>query len=153
MTTLFILLLCCIFAISVLAVLLLGVDVYRGIAQSSMTGYSERTCLAYIAAKVRHNDSVNSVTVSDIRGVPALQFSHEFDGRQYLTSIYLWNGQMRELFHDASIILPPDVGNPIGAAEILDFIDRGNGIIEARCYAGNSEVTMLISPRSSEGGQ
>ena len=150
LTGLFVLLLCCIFAGTVLAVLLLGVDVYKNIAQSGMDGYGERTCLAYISAKVRHFDSIGSVEVMDFDGLSALKFSEDYGGGNiYVTYIYLWDGNLYELFTQDGLDIPPEAGSVIGSAEYISFT-YNDGMIEAVCDTGNGAVRFVLSPRSGK---
>lgn len=150
-TTVFILLLGCIFIFCVLAVLLLGVDVYRGVAQRGLDGYGERTCLAYIAAKVRHTDREGAVAVSDFEGIPALELTETYGDVEYVTMIYLWEGNICELFFEKSLGLPPSAGNPIAEAKSLDFQETDEGLIVIECDAGGGDVSLVLSPRSGGG--
>ena len=57
----FVLLLFAVFAGSILLVLLFGASSYEKLVQRGNKAYSERTGIAYITAKLRHNDEKNSV--------------------------------------------------------------------------------------------
>ena len=151
LTGLFVLLLCCIFAGTVFAVLLLGVDVYKNVAQRGMDGYGERTSLAYISAKVRHYDRDGSVSVVDFDGISALKLSESFGGDTvYSTYIYYWDGQLYELLMQEDLELPPDAGSPIGIAESVSFAYNADGLIEVVCESVNGAVRLLLSPRSGK---
>ena len=61
--TLFALVLFGLFAMLVLLVLMSGAGAYRGIEQSMQSHYDQRTALNYVAAKVRHYDAADCVSV------------------------------------------------------------------------------------------
>ena len=147
-TTIFILLLFCVFAFSILSVLLLGVDVYRGITEASADGYGERACLAYITAKVRHSDSTDAIGIADFGGAPALELTEYFGGVEYVTMIYLYDGNVCELFFEKSLDLPPDAGMAICPAKSLEVSPWDNGLIRVVCDPGSGPVTLLLEPRS-----
>lgn len=149
-TTLFVLLLGCIFALSVLSVLLLGVDVYKGISHGSLQGHRERTCLAYVAAKLRHADRLGGVKTGEFGGASAMLLSQELDGVEYVTAIYLWQGQLCELFYEKTLDLTPSDGSVVGQAESLTFELVKENLIRVVCDAGNGPVEMMLSIRSGE---
>ena len=70
--TLFVLALFCIFAASVLSVLLAGASAYQDIADRMESQYAERTCLSYLDAKIRHYDESGMVSVESFGGQSAL---------------------------------------------------------------------------------
>ena len=73
MDTLGALLLFGVFAVCVLAVLLTGADAYRGLTQRNQEAGNRRSCVQYIATKVRQSDSLGAVSVENFGGVDALE--------------------------------------------------------------------------------
>ena len=146
-TTVFILLLFCVFAFALLTVLLLGVDVYRGVAQTANDGYGERTCLAYITAKVRHSDNAESIGVGEFGESTSLELTEYFGGEEYVTKIYLHEGNVCELFFQKSLDLQPDAGMPICPAKSLEVRRWENGMLRVDCDSGTGLVTMYLESR------
>ena len=70
--TVFVLALFCLFAAAVLMVLLAGANAYQQIADNMESQYAERTCLAYLDAKVRHYDEAGMVEVETFADHDAL---------------------------------------------------------------------------------
>lgn len=119
--TLFGLLLFCLFAVLLLTTLMYGVNAYRGITKSMQSQFDQRTALSYLAAKVRHYDAVNSVSVEPFGGETALCLREKIDGETYCTWIYRQNGTMMELFAAEESELTPESGQEILKTGELNF--------------------------------
>ena len=61
-----------VFAVCVLIVLLTGAKAYRGLTERDRTAYDRRTCVQYIATKVRQGDVEGGVTVEPFGDTAAL---------------------------------------------------------------------------------
>ena len=61
-----------VFAVCVLAVLLTGADAYRRLTQRDQVAFDRRSCVQYIATKVRQADTAGNVAVVEIGGVSSL---------------------------------------------------------------------------------
>ena len=84
---LFVLALFGVFAVSALALVTIGADVYES-----------RTAVSYIMEKVRQNDTADSIFLTDLENVPALCMLSEIDEETYCTYLYLYDGHLKELF-------------------------------------------------------
>ena len=116
----FVLAITCAFAASILMVLMLGVNIYGNIEKTSNEEFNERVCLSYITAKVRSNDRLGEVEAGNFEGVPALYMYQKFDGVEYNTIIYSYDGWLRELFCEKGL-LPPESGTPVLEMESVTF--------------------------------
>jgi hypothetical protein len=94
--------------------------------------------------KVRNADRAGDVQVGYFYGHSALLIQEEIDGRGFLTAIYLYDGAMRELFHERGTGLQPEDGTALVATEYLRFEAAENGMIRVITEIGES----LILPRS-----
>lgn len=157
--TLFTLAAFCLFAATLLLVLLLGANAYRGAGARAAAAYDQRIALDYIAAKIRHHDSAGVLLCADFyhpalpaaeAGIPALYLMQEYAGISYYTRIYFYDGYIRELFAEAGLDFAPADGQALLPAEELRFAWR-QGLIEIVCRAGGKEERLLISPRSETG--
>ena len=117
----FVLAIACAFAASILMVLMLGVNVYGHIQDTSNSEFNKRVCLSYITAKVHSNDSYGEVTAGVFGDVPALFLEEEFDGVKYNTIIYTYDGWLRELFCERDNSLSPDSGTPVLEIDSVSF--------------------------------
>jgi len=143
--TVFVLIVFCVFAVSVLMVLMLGANTYGHITEMSREEQAERTVISYIWTKVRNGDEAGGVSVGEFNGLPALRIDEEYSGIRYRTVIYHYNGWVYELFSEEGLDFFPEDGTRIIAAADLGFVELDYGLI--RASAGTR--SLLISPRSS----
>ena len=61
-----------IFAACVLTVLLAGAEAYRRVTERDREAYDRRTCVQYVATRVRQADAAGSVSLETFGGVKAL---------------------------------------------------------------------------------
>ncbi len=150
------LLLFAVFAASVLAVLLTGARAYRGITLRDQSAYNARTCVQYIAQRVRQSDSLYGVTVEDFGEGQALVLGA---GEEYITRIYCYNGYLMELYSQAGMDLGPEAGEKIiEVAAVSMSLDKGALHVEVQNLDQDGETRRdshltlsLRSGRRSEG--
>ena len=95
---LFVLALFGVFAVSALALVTIGADVYQHTVQDMSTNYESRTAVSYITEKIRQSDTDGSVLLTTLEEVPALCLTSQLEGETYCTYLYLYDGQLKELF-------------------------------------------------------
>ncbi|MCL1807191.1 MAG: DUF4860 domain-containing protein [Oscillospiraceae bacterium] len=134
----------CVFAMTVLTVLMLGAGVYKNISDTAKQDYEERVCLSYIWSKVKNMDDAGGFYIADFQGQPALCFDEVFGDDVYRTVIYHYEGWLRELFFDAVLTLPAGSGAPIVQVESLRFEEWPGGLVSV--MAGSDQ--LLLTPRS-----
>jgi len=144
--TIFVLIIFCTFAVSILMVLTYGARIYKNLTEISRKGSEERTILSYIWTKVKNNDNAASIYVDDFYGIPALCFDEEFGGIFYKTAVYHYDGWVFELFCEKDLDLPPDAGMRIISIPELTFEELENGLIKISAGAR----TLLVFPRGTE---
>lgn len=143
-----------VFAVSVLMTLGSGAQAYRGIAASLENHYEERTCVSYIATKVRHNDRGGNISITEFGDGSALAIQETIAEDEYCTLIYSWQGQVMELFTALPLELGPDAGLPIIGAKAVDFSTAKDGLLKIHCTGSSDKVsTLFLSLRSQGGGQ
>lgn len=87
-----------VFAVSSLSVILISSGAYRQIQKQTEVNYSARTSLTYIAQKVRQNDVNGLISLGTIDGHTALILKKDYQDTSYLTYIYEYQGELKELF-------------------------------------------------------
>ena len=110
---LFSLALFCVFAVSALAVVIMGADVYAGITENMDRNFTTRTSVAYLSEKIRQNDTSGGVSIGEMDGGTALVLEQSYDGVAYQTWIYLHDGSLMELFIRKGSAFSPENGNAI----------------------------------------
>lgn len=144
--TIFVLVIFCIFALSVLTVLMLSADIYRSMTDISRDRQDERTILSYIGTRVRAADEVGMIYVGDFDGINALFFDEVIGDTLFRTAIYHYNGWAKELFSNPDVSLPPSAGTQLMIIDDLYFREMAPGII----VATSAGVKLMISPRTTQ---
>ena len=136
-----------VFAVCVLAVLLTGADAYRRLTRRDNAAYDRRTCVQYVATRVRQADTLDGVSVEDFGGTACLALR---DG-DYVTRVYCYDGWLMELYCAGGSELDPEDGERVMAAQALDLSLEDGLLTIAATDAQGTESTLLLSLRSGEG--
>ena len=136
-----------IFTMSVLAVLVLGVDAYKNMTDISREGYDERVCLSYLWTKVKNGDEAERVYIGDFHGLNALCLDEIYEGATYHTMIYHHEGWVYELFFEDGLEFSPEDGVPVIKNGSLSFEQLDDGLIKVSVGSD----CVFISPRGKKG--
>lgn len=145
------LLLFLVFSVMMLLVLLFGASAYKNITTSLEQQYRERTCLNYIAAKVRNCDSAGKVYITDVPGVPALAMDEGTGDIVYTTYIYYYNGSLYELYIEKDSQFSPSDGFSILPLDDVAIEQMTDSLFKVECTANGRTAEILINTSSSEG--
>ena len=144
--TVFVLMVFCVFAVSVFLVLITAADVYRGTQDIAAHGQNERIALSYIRTKIRNADTAGAVFVDYFDHVPALHLQERIQDRTFATLIYHYDGWLHELFFETHLDFAPSDGIRLLRLDYLRFEPAEHGMIRV--------VTpydyLLIYPRSTQ---
>lgn len=135
-----------VFAACVLVVLLTGADAYRRLTERDRTAYDRRTCIQYVATRVRQADCAGGIDVVDFDGTRALALDGG-DG-EYYTRVYYYDGYLMELYTSYGSEMEPRDGERVMAAGGLDFSREGSLLTVTATDARGEESTLLLSLRS-----
>ena len=86
-----------VFTISALTVILLAARIYQSTTDDSQRNYTSGTALSYLTEKLRQNDREDGIFLDELDGTQAVVLLQETDDASYLTYLYAWDGQLREL--------------------------------------------------------
>ena len=145
-------LLLCIFAVSVLGVLLAGAGVYSRLTRRDDRAYNSRTGLQYVATKVWQASAPHAVRVTDFDGVDALTVTERVDGTDHVTWVYCHDGWLMELFCVADADLEPRDGERLLRAQSLDLEQRDNLLYVQLVQEGQCHELILYL-ETGEGAQ
>lgn len=101
------------FAMCILAVLLIGGRTYRRLSERDHAAYTARTAAQYVATRVRQADAGDAVAVEEFGGGTALRLTEEIEGQTYVTRVYCYDGWLRELFAAADAEMTPADGEKV----------------------------------------
>ena len=149
--TIFVLMLFCVFAISVLFVLLSGAGVYRDTAEIINDRYEKRVCVSYLTSKLRHYDTEDGISVGKIGDTEALVLTENFLGEEYVTYIYFYNGYICELYTGARGDIKESMGEKIIPASGLAFSVNARLVSVELQYSDGSE-NVIYTYINSAGG-
>ncbi len=119
--TLFVLMLFCVFAVSVLFVLLSGAGVYRDTAEVIDDRYEKRVCVSYLSSKMRHYDTEGGLSIGKLGDTQALILTENYMDEIYITYIYYYDGYICELYTGVKSSLRESAGERIIPARGLEF--------------------------------
>lgn len=141
----------CVFAVTVLAVLLGGAGAYRRLTQRDQRGYDSRTCVQYLATKVRQASAPEAVILSSFGTGDALVLMEEIEGEAYCTRIYCHDGWLMELFAVAEGDFAPEDGEKILKAKSMELECKGK-MLSVEIVDGNGmKAEQFLSLRGREG--
>ena len=141
-----------IFALCVLAVLLLGARGYQRLTQRGQDSYNRRTAVQYITTRVHQADTLDAVSIGSIGSAEALELTEIIDGAQYVTRVYCHNGYIRELFTPVGTEFSPDAGERILPAQLVQFQLDGNLLTATITDSSGETVVVCVTLRSYGGG-
>ena len=137
-----------IFAVSATIMVLLGVRFYRAQTERSADTAQQRILSSYVRSMVRSMDEEGVIGVDTIDGVEMLTLTENYDGWEYITRIYTWDGSLREWFSDAQYAFDPAQGEEICEAGAFHAgIDHDLITVSIEDPAGNP-VEVCIAARS-----
>ena len=136
----------CVFAGGILSVLLSGASAYRRLTERDQMAYDSRTCLQYVATKIRQVSTPDCVLLSEFGDGDALVIVQDYDGSEYWTRVYCYDGWLMELFTSAAGDFTPEDGEKIMEAESLTLMRTGD-LLRVIIVDGNGmqvEQTMFL---------
>lgn len=142
-STLAALLLLGLFALSILGVLLTGAGIYQRLTRRDQESYDSRTCVQYVATKVRQAYSPDCVAVSEFGDGECLVLTETIENQQYWTRVYCWDGWLMELFTVADGNFSPEAGEKILPVEKLCF-HLENGFLTVELTDANGQESSLL---------
>jgi len=143
--TIFVLVVFCVFAVSVLMVLILGAGIYQSMSEISREDQDERTIFAYIWTKVKNNDNAGMISVGELDGHSALFYDEVIGDRVFRTAVYLHDGWVNELFSDSAFEQSPESGVRIMQLDDLTFSELDYGLI----LVSSGTRSLVLSPRGA----
>lgn len=108
-----------VFTACAILVTLFAATSYGKTTSQARDNYSSRTTLSYLREKVRHSDMTDSIGIKSYQGIDCLALTQHFDGKEYITYIYEYDGSLKELFIMDGSDIPLETGTDI--MEINDF--------------------------------
>ena len=135
-----------------IGLVMLGGSLYRHIMVTSGKNDATRTTFSFLANQVRRADASGGVEVGEFCGCQALLLSQDFDGWEFITYLYYYDGALRELIVEKGYELEPEAGLPIVWLEDMGFSADESGLITAwAAFEDGRREKLFLSARSTAG--
>lgn len=135
-------LLLAVFAVGATQLTLLGAQAYRATVARSQAHNRERIIPAVIRSAVRAGNAAGAVSVEEIDGVRCLTVRSEEGGQAYLRRLYVWDGNLCELFTSADRAFAPEGGETLCPAQALEAEIDGS-LLTARVTGTDGRETEV----------
>lgn len=132
-------------AASSLFLVILAANVYKKSVAKEEGNYETRTCLSYVAEKIRQSDERGGVEAGTFDGLPCLILRQNFGEQSYVTYLYSYGGQLCELFVQEGISMGAQDGQKI--MEVHDFAvtETEEGIFKISCSDGSGKESVTYA--------
>lgn len=140
-----------VFTATALVVLLLSANIYEQIVHRSTITFEQNTALAYLTEKIHQYDldSTRSIELTQLDGCEALAISQSYNDTLYTTYIYVYEGQLKELFVQDGVQATAQAGTSILKLRHLDMKAIDENLFEFTCYSEDgSSDSIIIGLRS-----
>lgn len=145
-----------VFMLMALLVVVIGAGGYRNVTTKADTTAEVRTCLGYVAGRVRSDVATQQVSLQTMNGTDVLVLTEEYEGDEYATLIYWFDGALYESVEFAKYMEPEDFDPESGErlTEITSFEAAWAGdnlmAITASNASGHAQ-TLRLALRAGQG--
>ena len=148
----FVFLLLGLFAVFSTVLVLLGARAYRSISARSSVNDNSRMASSYLRSMLRADDALDAVSLETEERVETIAMRRTYDGEEYITRIYVYDGMLRELFTDAGMEFEPENGEEVCPAQTMTA-KAENGLLTVRVEtdSGWSDVSIALRAALPEG--
>lgn len=152
---LFLLMVFAIFLVCALFVVLFGAKIYKNTVRQSSDSFFERTCYTYITEKVRQNDNIAGINISEVNGSPVIKLTKTYNDKDYVTYLFSDNGYLKEYTSLADSSFNPAAGTEIIEISSLKVTKCNNNLYEFLIADNNgneSDFYVSITSHIGSGG-
>ncbi|MBQ9300905.1 MAG: DUF4860 domain-containing protein [Clostridia bacterium] len=143
----FVFLLLGVFAVFSTAMVLLSANIYKGTVDRLAAHNGMRIAPVYVRSMLRADDETGSISVREEAGVTAVTMYNNYDGDEYLTRIYCYEGTLREWFSDADREFVPDEGEIVCLCDGL-AAGMDSGLLTVNLLSGDTWTRVDIALRA-----
>lgn len=137
-------------AASSLFLVILAANVYRKNVAWEEMNYESRTCLSYVAEKIRQNDENGGVEAGTFDGIPCLILRQNFGEESYVTYLYSYEGQLCELFVREGVSMGAADGQKILEVHDFSVAEQEEGVFKISCSDGNGKESVTYAAVKSK---
>lgn len=143
------LLLCAMFFLLCASLTLSGGRLYAQTAKAGDLNYQNRTALSYLVNQIRQGDRADGgISVTSFGGQDAVCIRENLEGSTFLTLLYCYDGQLRELFMEEGTGLVPADGTALLPLENLSAaVDDGVVTLTVALPEQGGTSQVSLAPR------
>lgn len=142
-----------IFVISAIALISIGAQIYSKNMTNMNGNFNSRTAVAYVVEKVRQSDSENTLSLDHFEDIPAISIKNTVNSIDYITYIYQYGAELKELTVRADIPLSPSAGQTITEISDLQLISLNPNLIKCIISMPDNETYEFQISIHTGGGQ
>lgn len=121
----------CLFAFCSLALALMGGRAYKQIQAGLNDSFGSTVAASYLRTKISQNNRVNAISLQQQEGLEYLVINTEISGKTYETRIFVWEGQLMEVFVMEGTPFTTNGAIAIAAVQSCDFSINESNLFEA----------------------
>jgi len=139
------------FAIMSTLMVLLGAQMYRGTVDRTALNNENRVLSAYVRSMVRYADNAGAVEVEQLDGIEMVSMHETIDDEEFITRIYMYEGELYEQFTDMVDDFDPEDGTPICEVTGFDAALEGQLLTVNMLDASGEACTVQVALRCGAG--
>lgn len=136
------------FAVMAMFCVIVGAEVYRGAVRSADENAGLRTTISYVTGKLRAADARSGVERIDGPEGDCLKLTEDIGGTEYVTYIYGYQGQIREIFTLAEAAFDPEGGQAVASAESFAISEVRPGLMRLEVCVNGETYASHVALRS-----
>ena len=140
-----------VFAVFATVMVLFGVKAYKATAERAGVHNASRIASAYLRSMLRSDDEAEAVRLETLDGVDTLSLLNVYDGDEYATRIYVWDGMLYEWFMEAAEPFSPEDGETVCEAEAMT-VSAEDGLLTVRVLTGDEWHEVYCALRAARPG-
>ncbi len=145
----FVFLLLGIFAVMATVMVLMGVKAYRAAVERGSEHNERRIASSYLRSMLRAEDKQDGVYLETIDGVECISLRDVYDGEEFVTRIYVYDGMLREWFTSAEEPFIPADGEDVCPADAMTAELSGDGVLTVRLRKDDTWNEVICSLRAA----
>lgn len=149
---LFVIALFCAFVVSAVFLITIGAKVYSSTIDHMNQNFDSRTAVAYIIEKIHHSDAEGNISVGKFEENDAIIISSQINDTEYLTYIYEFEGELKELLIRKDLVLSPHAGQSILPIDSFSVSEESSGLIKCSILPKNGENYEFYITSHTGGG-
>lgn len=138
------------FAVLALFLAVIGIKDYQSVLDATDVNNDARVAMGYVANKIRTCDEADLITVKNMDGRNVLVLKEMYDGDEYETRIYHYDGVIMEQGYEEGEEFLLEDGTEIVGAQAFDITMENGGLVRIKVKTDDDRThEMYIAVRSA----